>query len=139
MELRQRKWFHDELKNKLVLDTGTRDGVLIDVKPGIRKEFNGIGEKPSLTFTFLIPRQSTSLNDVYVSRTVTASRAERSSCMSLIRQLAGYKAISPEIISDSDKLQALITSLIGNRYKLTTEPSKCGRFNNLLKADALMI
>lgn len=131
-------WFQDEVKNKQVLSSGKRIGTLTEIKPRLRPSYyKEKGEKPALTFVFVVHRQQDELLDSYVSRTVTSSRSDRSSCMTLIKELSGTNPPSPEIIADKSKLKAFLTGLIGKQYYLQIEPSKCGRFNNLIKAEAV--
>lgn len=127
MEL-QTEWFQDGAASKKVLEAGSYVGTLVRIKPGSRTSFDGQGMKPCLTFVFETE------SGAQISRTVTASRVERSACMGLIRAIAGAKQPAPEVVGDSKKLQAFLLDLVGNSFLIQTEPSKCARFNNLLTA-----
>lgn len=119
-------WFQDGTITSGVLKPGTYRGRLMDIRPGKRPSLDGDGDKLCLTFIFAAEEGSR------VTRTVNSSTSERSPCMTLIRALAGTNQPDAAVVADPKRLQHFVTSLIGDDYLVTVEPSKCGRFNNLV-------
>ena len=127
----QTVWFQDGTKSRTVLDAGSYQGTLIAIKPGKRPSFDGQGEKLCLSFIFETE------SGARVSRMVTASRDDRSTCMVLIRSMAGAHQPTSDIISDAEQFQNFLSGWIGQIFLLQVEPSKCGQFSNLSSASAV--
>lgn len=104
--------------------SGTYKAVLEEIKPVEKAGFEPASPpRKTLVFHF-----RTAGGD-RVSKIVNANNNEKGACVALARSLSSE--LSSDIIRDSSKLWTFLQGCIGRPYLVQTEPSSCGRYNNL--------
>jgi hypothetical protein len=124
-EQRAGEWFP---KGSRILAAGSYRAVLKMVNPGIGKGYaKGQDQRQTLMFSFQEEGQGAVIN-----RTVSRTNSEKSQLVTLIRSMTGVNAPSLPQIQDPDAFKDFILSLVGKAFLIQVEPSKDGRFNNLI-------
>lgn len=124
MESSNTSWFPKA--SSKILPAGIYKAKLRSITPGVGKGYEREEPRPTLMFSFQELQHGAIIN-----RTCTRINSEKSQLVGLIRSMAGGK-LTPEIISNPDAFQAFIEGLKGKLFLIQVEPSKDGRYNNLI-------
>jgi hypothetical protein len=116
-------------KKQHILNKGSYLVILKSLKDGLGRSWDNRPGRPSLSFIF---ETIEPINEITITRTVPVSQREGSTCISFIRQLSGINQPSFDITQDGEALLRHINSLVGQRFIAQIEPSKDGRFNNIV-------
>jgi hypothetical protein len=69
----------------------------------------------------------------FITKLVNATNNEKSHCVQLAKSLSP-SPIGSDVIRDPKRLWEYLQSLQGRAYIVQSEPSSCGRYNNLVSA-----
>jgi hypothetical protein len=119
-------WFPKSSRSK-ILQPGVYSATLKSITPGVGKGFEKDEPRPTLMFSFI-----EKTDGVVINRTVTATTGEKTQLVNLVRSMSSTNPPSLDVIRDPDKLKEFILKLVGREFLVQVEPSKDGRFNNLI-------
>ena len=112
-------------KSRNILKSGQYLGELLEIKQGQRKTPKTGELEDTLAFLFELLD-----NGQVLPRTVKASNSIKGACFALVNDMA---PISLDVLKDTEKFQAHILGLVGLTFLLHIEPSKCGKYNNVVR------
>lgn len=121
-------WF-PKFKNQKILAPGIYHATLKSVVPGVGKGYASTEERPTLMFSFVEEEQQAVIN-----RTCSAVISPKAQLTNLVRSMSGSTPPDAETLNDPELLKNFILNLVGKKYLVQVEPSKDGRFNNLITA-----
>lgn len=124
----EKAWFTGGGSTK-ILKAGIYKATLTAVSPGVGKGYGQKDERPILMFSFQELTQGAAIN-----RTVTRSNSDKSQLVALIRAMTGAAAPKSETVIDPEAFKEFILSLVGRVFLVQVEPSRDGKFNNLVAA-----
>jgi hypothetical protein len=120
--------FSQSSKNLTALTAGTYNVTLEAIEKRSLPAFEQDGPpRVGLFFRF-----KTESGD-FITKLVNATNNEKSHCVQLAKSLSPTP-IGSDIIRDPKKLWTYLQSLQEGRYIVQSEPSSCGRYNNLVSA-----
>jgi hypothetical protein len=130
MEGSKTSWFPKAAGLSKILPAGMYRAHLKSITPGVGKGYEQEEPRATIMFSFQELSQSAIIN-----RTVTATTSDKSQCVNLVRAMAGGK-LTPEIIANPKAFQSFIEGFKGKLFLIQVEPSKDGRYNNLINCFA---
>jgi hypothetical protein len=121
-------WFPKAAGAQKILQAGVYTAELKSVNPGKGKGYQK-GEETRDTLMFSFQEATTG---AVINRTVSATTSEKSQLVALVRSMSGISAPTIEIIRDPLAFEKFIAAMVGKKYLIQVEPSRDGRFNNLI-------